>query len=297
MLVPTLAVAIVLFTVGVAVFARRDLGVTTRIPWPKMPAVALGLGGPFSRSFGERLPLAFWWGLGLGLMGFIFGAAARSFAETLNQLSSETLAIFQAIFPSIDLTSGAGAFLQLAYLTFGLILAGFAASTLVKGWASDETEGRLEMLLATPMSRVRWAIHGGLGLFAAIGAFTVLVSGGIALGSAMTGGDVATPILGSLVIGLYALALAGIGLAIGGVFSTSFAGEVVALIVIVSFLLDIVVPALKLPDWIRQLALSAHLGQPMVGIWDWAGMTACVVIAVGGLLLGAWGIARRDVEK
>ena len=44
---------------SVVAFARRDLGAVTRIPWPRMPAFALGLGGPFSRSLGERLPLAF----------------------------------------------------------------------------------------------------------------------------------------------------------------------------------------------------------------------------------------------
>jgi len=37
-----------------------------------------------------------------------------------------------------------------------------------------------------------------------------------------------------------------------------------------------------------QLALAAHLGQPMIGEWDPAGVLACVV-AAGGILLGAWG--------
>ena len=54
-------------------------------------------------------------------------------------------------------------------------------------------------------------------------------------------------------------------------------------------------PALKLPDWVNQLALTAHLGQPMVGTWDWAGMVACVVLALGGLALAGWGMSRRDV--
>ncbi|MEO5963844.1 MAG: hypothetical protein ABIR11_00160 [Candidatus Limnocylindrales bacterium] len=296
-LLPGILVAVVLFTVGVVAFSKRDLGATTRIPWPRVPAIALGLGGPLRRSFGERLPLATWWGIGLGLMGFVFGAAALSFSDTLKHLSPDTLAIFESIFPQIDLLSGSGAFLQLAFVTFGFILAGFAASTLVNGWASDETEGRLEMLLSTPMSRVRWAIRGGLGLYAAIAVFTAIVMAGIALGSLVTGGEVLTPILGTIVIGLYAFALAGIGLAVGGVLSTSFAGEVVALVVIVTFLIDLVAPALRLPDWVRQLALTSHLGQPMVGLWDWVGMAACVAIAVGGLLLGAWGIARRDVQR
>ena len=54
--------------------------------------------------------------------------------------------------------------------------------------------------------------------------------------------------------------------------STSLAGEVVAAIVILTFVIDLVAPALKRPDWVHQLALTAHLGQPMIGNWDWVGM-------------------------
>ena len=84
-------------------------------------------------------------------------------------------------------------------------------------------------------------------------------------------------------MGLYAAALVGIGLAIGGLFRASIAGEIVAVIVVATYVIDLLAPALQLPDWVHQLALTAHLGQPMIGIWDWAGMAACVVLAVGGL--------------
>jgi putative exporter of polyketide antibiotics len=77
----------------------------------------------------------------------------------------------------------------------------------------------------------------------------------------------------------------------------SLAGEVVAGIVILTFLIDLLVPALKLPDWIHQLALTSHLGQPMVGIWNVAGIALCLAIAGGGLVLGAWGVSRRDVAR
>ncbi|HEX5589746.1 MAG TPA: hypothetical protein VFX65_05610 [Candidatus Limnocylindrales bacterium] len=295
-LVPVAAVAVVLFVVGVELFARRDLGVTTRVPWPRVPQVALGLGGPASRSFGDRLPLAVWWGIGIGLMGFIFGAASLSLADALDKLSPETRQIWEALFPTIEL-SGAGAFLQLAFVTFGLILAGFAAATLVNGWAADETGGRLELLLTTPMSRARWAIAGGAGLLAAIVVMTAIVALGIGIGAAIAGGDVVTPILGTVVLGLYAAALAGIGMAVGGLVRTSIAGETIAAIVIVTFLVDLIAPALQWPDWVRQLALSAHLGQPMIGTWDWPGMVACVVIAIAGVALGGLGMARRDVAR
>jgi ABC-2 type transport system permease protein len=288
-------VTVILFAVGVEAFARRDLGATSRIPWPGFPQAALGLRGPASRSFGERLPLALAWGLGVGVFGFILGAAARSFGDQLASISPSTLDIIQAVFPNIDLTSGAGAFLQLVFVEFGFILAGFAAATFVAGWASDETSGRLEMLLTTPMARARWAIAGGLGVFAAIALFTALLATGIGLGAAIGGGDIGTPIIGTVVLGLYGLALAGIGLAVGGIVRTSIAGEAVAVVVIATFLIALVAPALKLPDWVYQLALTAHLGQPMVGTWDWAGMAACLVLAVAGLALSGWGMRRRDV--
>ena len=59
----------------------------------------------------------------------------------------------------------------------------------------------------------------------------------------------------------------GVGFAVGG-WRTSIAGEIVALVVVATYLIDLIAPALQLPDWVHQLALTAHLGQPMVGHWD-----------------------------
>jgi hypothetical protein len=33
----------------------------------------------------------------------------------------------------------------------------------------------------------------------------------------------------------------------------------------------------------------------MVGAWDGAGIVVCLVLAIGGLAVGAWGMSRRDV--
>ncbi len=295
-LIPVALVAAALFVIGVEAFARRDLGATGGIALPGLPAVALGLRDATARSFGERIPLALAWGSGIGLFGLVLGAAARSFGDALRNVSPETLNVMRAVFPSIDLNS-AGAFLQLTFVELGFILVGFAAATLVSGWASDEREGRLEMLLTTPLSRVRWALQSGIGLLAAVGCMTALLAAGIGVGAALGGGDVVTPILGSVVLGLYAAALAGIGLAVGGLLRASIAAEAVAAVVILTFLVDLVVPALKLPDALRQLAITAHLGQPMIGTWDPVGIAICLGLAAAGLAAGAWGLARRDVQR
>ena len=75
------------------------------------------------------------------------------------------------------------------------------------------------------------------------------------------------------------------------------AAGVTALLVIATFLIDTLGAALKLPDPILQLSLFKHLGQPMAGIYDPVGITAAVVMAIGGLALGAWGMTRRDLGK
>jgi putative exporter of polyketide antibiotics len=104
-------------------------------------------------------------------------------------------------------------------------------------------------------------------------------------------------LLGSASLGLYMAALIGVGVAVGGIWRTSLAAEVVALFVVATYLLDLLAPPLSLPDWVHQLALTAHFGQPMVGNWDVVGVIACLVLAVGGVAVGAWGMARRDVSR
>ncbi len=177
-----------------------------------------------------------------------------------------------------------------------MILAGLAAATFVAGWAADETSGRLEMLLATPLSRLRWALAGGFGMLVNVAIFVFMTAIGIGLGVATTSSDLITPVAGSLILGVYGAALIGIGTAVGGVLGTRFAAPAVVLFVIVTWMVQLLGPLLGLPDFARQLALTSHFGQPMVGVWDWGGIGAAIFIAAGGIALGAWGFRRRDLR-
>jgi ABC-2 type transport system permease protein len=76
-------IAVVLLGLGVEVFARRDLGVTTGLPLPGLPRATLGLHGPVGRAAGDQLPLALAWGLGVGVFGFVLAAASQSFTAQL----------------------------------------------------------------------------------------------------------------------------------------------------------------------------------------------------------------------
>ncbi len=288
------SLAVVLFVVGVEAFARRDIGVTSAIPTPSLPHALVGVRGPTGRIAGHVLPSALAWGIGLAIFGLVIAGSGRSFAAQLNN-SPDFVRLLQTAFPGSDIGS-VGGFLQLVFVEFGYILAGLAAATLVAGWASDETSGRLELLLATPLASARWVVAGGLGVFVGIVVLTLLALAGITIGALITGGDIATPMIGTLALGLYALAMAGIGVAIAGVVGTGLAGPAVAVLTILVWMVDILAPAFKLPDAVHQLALTAHYGLPMLGQWDAAGIVASLVLAFGGLAVGAWGFARRDLR-
>ena len=289
------AVAVILLVVGVEAFVRRDIGVTTSIPTPSLPRALVGLRGPAGRTFGHVLPSALAWGLGLGFFGLAIAGSGRSFVEQLAN-APDFHRLLASIFPGADIAS-VGGFLQLLFVDFGMILAGLAAATLVAGWASDETSGRLEMLLAAPLGRRRWAVSGGIGILGGIVVIMVVTVAGIGIGASLTGGDIVTPMVGTLALGLYAAAMAGVGVAVGGVVGTGAAGPAVALLTVITWFDGIIAPALGLPEIVRDLALTTHYGQPMLGVWDPVGIVASVVLAVGGVAVGAWGFQRRDLRS
>ncbi len=284
--------AFVLLAAGVEIFARRDLGVTAGLSAPGLPAATLGVRGPARRAFGDQLPRALAWAIGLGLFGLMLSSLVGSLSDQVNKTPTFH-DLFKVAFPDFDITT-AGGFLQV-YAQMLFVIAGYAGATLVAKWASDETEGRLEMVLATPLARARWVVAGGAGALAAVVVTTVGLAVGIGVGAASANIEVGGAITGTAALGLYAAAAVGVGFAVGGVWRTSLAAEAAAVAVTATFLIDLLAPALRLPAWVHQLALTAHMGQTMVGKWDPEGIAACLAIAAGGVLVGAWGMTRRDV--
>ena len=294
-LVPVAALTAIFLPMGVALFVRRDVGSTRSLRLPRLLQLPLGLAGPASRSLGERLPAALAWGIGIGLFGMVVAAMSRAFAEEMRKLP-DILAFFTSAFPGVDMLS-AGGLLQFIFVELGIVIVGFAAASLISGWASDETSGRLELLLSTPQARRAWMLRSGVGALAATAVVTAMLAIGIGLGAVSAGSDALTPVLGTIPIGMYAAAVAGVGFAFGGLWRPSLAAEMAALLVIATFLVQLLGPLLGLPDLVQQLALTAHLGRPMIGEWDWPGLVACLGIATGGLALGAWGFGRRDLAR
>ena len=75
-------------------------------------------------------------------------------------------------------------------------------------------------------------------------------------------------------------------------FGTRFAATVVVVFVIVTWFAQLLGPVLDLPDFVRELALTSHYGQPMVGEWDWSGSSPRCDRR-RRYRIGTWGFSRR----
>jgi ABC-2 type transport system permease protein len=288
-------VVVGLFAIGVLAFERRDIGAVAPLGWLRIPGLPRGTSGPFARLLSDLAPAAIGWGVGIGSFAALIASSAQALTDVLRQTPG-LLEYVRIIYPNIDLTQPSG-ILQLSFFAFASLMAGLAGATFLAGWASDEGRRRLDVVLSAPISRTGWAIRTGAALVVAIALLVVVTGVFVAIGVASQDGDLVTPLAGSAILGLAAAGFLGIGFAAGGLVRSSLAAPVAAFVVIATFVLDTLGTALDLPDAVLDLSIYRHLGQPMVGTYDAAGIVAALVMAVGGVLVGAWGLQRRDVGR
>jgi ABC-2 type transport system permease protein len=294
-----LLLALAFGALGVWLFVKRDLASFVRLPVPArlrgraLQASGWSLGGVGRRTLGELLPTAVGTGLGLGLYGLFIALAANDFAATLNAVP-QLIEMIRPLYPELDLSSGLG-LLQLVAFAFMPLAIGLGTAALVQRWTADEREGRLEALLATPVARISWVLRSGTALLLVsflIGALSGLL---MALGAAIAGLQPLHVLLGGLVIGLFGAALAGVGVLVSGVSRASWAGPAVAGLAIGMAVVDMLGGVLGLPEWLVNLSLTRHLGQPIGGVYDVPGLIVSAALAAGGLAAGAIAFARRDL--
>ncbi|HXG27044.1 MAG TPA: ABC transporter permease subunit [Candidatus Binatia bacterium] len=290
------AISLGLCIAGVLAFARRDLLVPTggRVRLPTLP---IFLAGPFTRSLGERLPAALVWGLGLAAFGAIVSFSVDEFVAAISGIP-QLIEMVRQFFPNADITTAAG-FLQLAFFSEAILFLAVATTLLVAGWASDENERRLELILSAPLTRTGWAVRSTLAVMVGIAVMTAILVAGTVAGAATqaAAGDLGRVATGVAVLGIYGMALAGIGLAVGGLVRPSLAAPVTLIVALGNFLWELIGSIADFPDAMLDLSLSRHLGQPMLGEFDWPGMALCVALAIGGVVLCAVGMRRRDIGR
>lgn len=187
-------------------------------------------------------------------------------------------------------------FVGAVWLTTAVLLLALYAIFQANGWAADDAEGRLEIVLAQPVSRDRVVLE----RIAAL-----LVGGALIVAAATPATLVATNAAGiELETGRYVLASAlmltvifafgGLGAA-GVSWRPRIAVIGLAAIAIWSYLVQELAPLFEWPTWVEDLSLFALYGQPLAHGIDWARILALTAIGLVGSGIALASLRRRDV--
>jgi len=292
-LVPMLIVPVLLVALAVMLRARRDLGgALLATDAGRKPHLHL-LGGPTAFAWRSNRAVLLGWILGLGAYAAVMGALISTMIDWLAQDKS-----YQKIMTDLGLDQALTVlgFLAMIGAMFGVAVA-LQVAWRMGAARGEEEAGRLEAVLARPVSRPRWL--GGHALLSLLGGTVLLAATGTALwlGVAASGSDEIswTDAMRSVLNTLPVVVLIG-GLAVCsfGLFPRLTVAIPVT-VTVVGYLVTLLGPALSWPSWVLNLSPFTHLA--LVPAVPWAATSGIVMTCLGLVLLsiGLLAFNRRDV--
>ncbi|MGZ3146791.1 ABC transporter permease [Lentzea chajnantorensis] len=283
-----LAAFVLLVGLSSYVVTRRDvgLGLLAARPGPAHGTI----GSPFGLAWRLQRGSLIGWSIALSGVGVIYG----SVAQAVGQMVQDNPALGQVVQQIGGADAMVDAFFATVTQLLGLITSIYLVQAVLR-LRSEETSLRAEPLLATPVSRSGWvASHA---VFALVGGAVVLVAAGLGLGlvyGVQTDdlGGVLPRMVGTALVQLPAAwVVAGVALALFGVFPqlTGVSWAVVS----VSLVLTLLGPALRLDQWVIDLAPFTHVPKyPDITFGPLGWLTAVAVVL---LAAGFAGFRRRDL--
>ena len=252
---------------------------------PRLLKSPLGLGWRVTR--GALLA----WTLGLSSYAVLMGSMLKTLVDYVREDPSFVATLKTFGIDPTDITRG---MVSILASMFGLAFALYASWRLGAARVEEES-GRADLLLARPVTRVRWL---GGHLLLAGGSVAVLAAGcggGLWLGAWLTGGQLSAadglratlnPLPAVLVLASVAVLLLGVRPRLTVSLSASAAA--------VAYLLPSLGSALSWPQWLLDLSPFSHLA--LVPAEGYALQSGLVMLGVAALLMGIGvrAFARRD---
>ncbi len=292
---------------SVWLFAHRDLGGTVPLPrWLRTPerrasrALPVGdwtLRSVYTRSLGMIAMPTVWWTLGIaGFAGWIVFAV-----QQMGSRFSSLFASSPAVTNLIKNLGGAGAsldagFLSAMFVLLPLFLMAFAV-TQVARWSSDEEDGRLELVLATPQSRLTVLLARFAALTTAttvIALITLLVSAlaVLATGVSLDPGNLAAASLGMIPL---ALLIAAVGFLAAGWLRTAADTGLLSLLLAAWFFISFIGPELNWPDGTLRLSVLYYYGSPLLHGLQLTSVIGLLAIGGVSLAVASFRFNRKDI--
>ncbi|HEV2013016.1 MAG TPA: ABC transporter permease subunit [Candidatus Dormibacteraeota bacterium] len=289
--------AVVFASLAVWFMSVRDIGAALiRLPARPRPFTDRPSPNPLLRmpvlaSLYEQRIAVLAWALGAAFFAFYLASVGRQTVDLIQGSAGfrNYLTVAGHGNPYVALTG---------FFWFGiaLLLLAVYAITQVARWSADDNEGRLEMILSAPVSRTRVVIERAVALTLRLAIIIAISSVALYLGAAAANihFDVGALTIASLVLIPFGLSFA----AIGAVLASRAPRATVAVLVTFTFLSYLITqlgPLLKWPDWALKLSVFNLYGAPLTSGVDWTGLWIMSAITIGGFIVGALLMQRRDV--
>ena len=292
-LLPMLVVPVLLAALAVMLRARRDIGAgLLSTDGQRKPQLRL-LGSPTAFAWRSNRAVLLGWVLGLGAYAAVMGALISTMIDWLAKDES-----YQKIMADMGLDQALTVmgFLAILGIMFGVAVA-LQVTWRIGATRGEEESGRVEAILARPVSRRRWL--GSHALLSLLGGAVLIATTGTALwlGAAASGSDEISwdnamrSVLNTLpvVILIGGLAVLTFGLL------PRLTVAIPVTVTVVGYLLTLLGPALSWPAWLLNLSPFTHLA--WVPSVPWAATAGIVMTCVGLVFVGLGLLAfhRRDV--
>ena len=279
-------VAAVLVAVAFWLVGRRDMGTGLLAERLGRPRASARLSGMVALTLRRQSGAIMSWGVGIVVMGVFIGLLA---GEIVDFVADEPQ--LAQMFPTGPNGAAASAFAL--YTVFLAVMAGAYAATAVHAARTEENATRGAIVLAGPVSRVRW-LGSQVGVAAVAAAVLMLVTG-------LLMGVTATASLGersvAQLVGATAVTLPAVGIMLGvAVVVMGVAPHAFGLVwAYVTYVGVVGLFAALLPDGSDVLSPFTYTPQLPAEAMDWPPVLVLAVIAVALNAAGLAAFRRRDV--
>ncbi|MFD4035057.1 ABC transporter permease [Streptomyces sp. NPDC058637] len=286
-----LALAVLCAGTGFALSSRRDVGAGLRATRPGRAVASAALTHPLGFALRLHRSVLAGFGTGLFLMGVMYGSILGQADEMLKDIDGIQEALRRA-----GGSTTAESFASMVMVVLAVVASVYVVTAALRA-RSEETAGRAEALLATGLSRTRWA--GSHLAVALVGGTAVMLLGGLGIGvagAASTGDTALVPALLGAALS-YAPALwvtAGVAAVLFGWLPR--AAQAAWIVPVYAFVTGYLGELLGFPGWMNDVSPLGQVPRLPAAAMDWTPMMVLTLIAAGLLWLGLEGFRRRDLE-
>ena len=273
-----------------ALFSRRDIGSGLLATRPGPARAGRGLHSSLGLSWRLQRGSVVGWALGVLFTGLAYGAMGNDVGDLVGDSQTSRDLFAQG---GEDLLDG---FYATACLMLALLACGFAISSALRP-RTEETDGRVENMLATALPRRVWLL--GHTLVTVVGTAAVLVGATLGLGAgyAMVTGEPGSALRLSVPVLQYlpaVLLLSAVARLLYGLSPrlASLAWLPLVLAVVVMFFGDL----LRLPQWLQDLSPFEHLALVPAADFRWAPFLVLAGLAALVSFTGQSAFCRRDIR-